>query len=312
MEPIRFELERRETSFDHGSDVLVGDVVASPLSGSDRVVVFVEGSGPGGRDQGSRPVGLAGCGLDSLAYDKPGSGASTGDWRAQSIESRASETAAAVAHCHGLGYRQVVLLGGSQGGWVARLAATMTSQVDAVVTVSGPAVGPEAQERFRLRTQLPADGFSPSDVDAAVALFDRRVRGCADGATGEEIWRAESDRHDAAWYRHLAGSAPAEIDLVGRLLTHDPRPALRSMSQPLLSVFGGADVLVDVAESVEIIRRERTGADDLVVVFPDADHSLRRYTGEGTPQFEGGHYEPGAPTPGVTEVIGHWINRVLR
>ncbi|MFI2713740.1 alpha/beta hydrolase family protein [Micromonospora sp. NPDC018662] len=108
-----------ELSFRHGDDVLVGDLLRPPWPGPYPAVVFVEGSGPGGRDQREWQTRLAAAGLASLAYDKPGSGASTGDWTRQSMTDRADETLAAV---HALRARPdvlpqaVALIGGSQGG----------------------------------------------------------------------------------------------------------------------------------------------------------------------------------------------------
>lgn len=46
-----FAPETTELSFRHGDDVLVGDLVRPPWPGPYPAVVFVEGSGPGGRDQ---------------------------------------------------------------------------------------------------------------------------------------------------------------------------------------------------------------------------------------------------------------------
>ncbi|GIJ41610.1 alpha/beta hydrolase family protein [Micromonospora andamanensis] len=158
LEPVSTEL-----SFRHDGDQLVGDLVRPPGPGPYPAVVFVEGSGPGGRDLGEWPTRLAAAGFASLAYDKPGSGASTGDWTRQRLTDRAEETLAAVRALR----RQpdvradaVALIGHSQGGWVAPLAASRSDLVAAVVCVSGPGVGVLAQEEYRLRHQLPAAGLS--------------------------------------------------------------------------------------------------------------------------------------------------------
>jgi pimeloyl-ACP methyl ester carboxylesterase len=100
--------------------------------------------------------------LASLAYDKPGSGASRGDWTRQTLTGRAEESAAAVQALRGRDdvlAGAVALLGGSQGGWVAQLTSSLADTVAAVVTAGGPGVGVLAQEEYRLRHQLPAEGF---------------------------------------------------------------------------------------------------------------------------------------------------------
>ncbi|MFI6131384.1 alpha/beta hydrolase family protein [Micromonospora sp. NPDC051141] len=125
-----FAPETTELSFRHGDDVLVGDLVRPPWPGPYPAVVFVEGSGPGGRDQREWQTRLAAAGFASLAHDKPGSGASTGDWTRQSLVDRADETLAAVAALRArpdIGSGPVALIGHSQGGWVAPLAASRCS-----------------------------------------------------------------------------------------------------------------------------------------------------------------------------------------
>jgi pimeloyl-ACP methyl ester carboxylesterase len=126
-----------EYSFDHDGTELVGDLVQPPWPGPYPTVVFVEGSGPGGRDQGSWPTRLAAAGFASLAYDKPGSGASTGDWTRQTITDRAAETAAAVRALAGRDDvlpDAIALIGGSQGGWVAQLAPSLEDTIAVELT----------------------------------------------------------------------------------------------------------------------------------------------------------------------------------
>ena len=303
---------RIETIFTHGADRLVGDLVTPSWVTSAILVVFVEGSGPGGRDQGRWPAGLARRGIASVAYDKPGSGMSTGSWTTQSIEDRADETVAAVRHAVALGFRHVALIGVSQGGWVARVAATRSDQVAAVVSISGPAVDAASQERFRLRTQLPADGVAPSDVRAAVELFEQRCAQIAAGDTGQAIWSSETEQRTHSWYVHSAGVTPDQIEFIACLLRHDPVPAICQLRQPLLSVFGGGDLLVDVDESVRVLRSERPVVEgDRIVVIPEVDHSLRKFTGAGEPATRNGHFDPGALAPGAVEMVASWINEQL-
>ena len=98
-------------------------------------VVLVDGSGDGTlEDWGEWPTRYAGCGAVVLSHDKPGCGGSPGDWMTQSLTDRAQESLAAVhvlrAH-PSVDRRPVGLVGVSQGGWVALLAASLApSSVD--------------------------------------------------------------------------------------------------------------------------------------------------------------------------------------
>ncbi|MFI7213476.1 alpha/beta hydrolase family protein [Micromonospora maritima] len=293
-----------ELSFHHDGDVLVGDLVRPPWPGPYPAVVFVEGSGPGGRDQRDWQIRLAAAGFASLAYDKPGSGASTGDWTRQTLTDRAGETLAAVG---ALRTRAdvlpdaVALVGGSQGGWVAPLAASLSpAAVAAVVSVSGPAVGPVPQEEYRLRRQLPAEGFTDRDVRQATALLHEQVDRVRAGDDPADVHAAQARWHDAPWYPLLAGTSPASIGFLAGIADHDPEPALAALRRPFLAIYGAEDVQVPVEASVRALDRILGGTghpDHTVVVFPDADHGIR---------------VRGTRAPGFDELVVTWLHRRLR
>jgi pimeloyl-ACP methyl ester carboxylesterase len=280
-------------------------------------VVFVEGSGPGGRDLGSWPVRLAAAGFASLAYDKPGSGASTGDWTRQSLTDRARETLAAVDRVRrrdDVLAEAVALVGGSQGGWVAQLAASTSDAVAAVVTVSGPGVGVLVQEEHRLRHQLPAEGFDPADVEQALALLREQVTRVNAGEDPAAVHAAQAPWHHRPWYPLLAGTTPQSIAFFAGIAGYDPAGALAALTCPLLAVFGADDLLVPVEASVRAITTtlaESGHTDHQIVVFPDADHGIRVFTGDGAPRVRDGHYHPGDRAPGFDELVVTWLQRRL-
>jgi pimeloyl-ACP methyl ester carboxylesterase len=314
---VLFEPAIEEMAFTHQGNHLVGDLVAPPWPGPHPAVVFVEGSGPGGRDLGSWPTRLAAAGFVSLAYDKPGSGASTGDWTRQTLTDRAQETAAAVRAVQDRGEvldHAVALIGGSQGGWVAQLAPSLSPSVAAVVTVSGPGVGVLAQEEFRLRHQLPAEGFTDHDALEALALLREQIARVGAGEDPATVHAAHAAWHGAAWYSLLAGTTPESIAFLAGIAEYEPASALARLTCPLLSIFGADDVLVPVAESVRIIATTLDAAgheDHQTVVFPRADHNIRVYAGEGPPQVRQGHYVPGERAPGFDELVVTWLQRRL-
>ncbi|WP_176731596.1 alpha/beta hydrolase family protein [Micromonospora rhizosphaerae] len=313
-----FEPVVAELSFEHNDNELVGDLVRPPWPGPYPAVVFVEGSGPGGRRQGSWPTRLAAAGFASLAYDKPGSGASTGDWTRQTIADRAEETVAAV---RALKSRDevlpdaVALIGGSQGGWVAQLAASGEETVAAVVSVSGPGVTVLAQEEYRLRHQLRAEGFTSTDIREALALLREQVQRVRSGDDPVRVHAAQARWHDAPWYPMLAGTTPQSIAFLAGIADYDPAPALAALSCPLLAIFGADDLLVPVEDSARAITNTLKKAhhtDHEIVVFPHADHNIRIYCGEGTPRISHGHYKPAERAPGFDELVVTWLQRRLR
>ncbi|MBQ1051631.1 alpha/beta fold hydrolase [Micromonospora sp. C51] len=297
-----FEPVSTELSFRHDGDELVGDLVQPPGPGPYPAVVFVEGSGPGGRDLGEWPTRLAAAGFASLAYDKPGSGASRGDWTRQRLTDRAGETLAAV---HALRQHPdvradaVALIGHSQGGWVAPLAASRSDAVAALVCVSGPGVGVLAQEEYRLRHQLPAEGYTEADVEQAVALLREQIHRVRSGDDPVRVHAAQARWHTAPWYALLAGTTPRSIAFLVGIADHDPAVALRSLTCPMLAIYGAEDLLVPVPESaraVATVLRDAGHDDHEIVVFPGADHNIRVRT---------------ARAPGFDELIVTWLQHRL-
>jgi uncharacterized protein len=289
---VLFKPVVEEISFAHGSDRLVGDLARPPWPGPHPAVVFVEGSGPGGRDLGDWPTRLAAAGFASLAYDKPGCGASTGDWTRQSLHDRAAETIAAVVTIRALSDIRsdaVALIGGSQGGWVAHIAGSQSDAVTAIVTVSGPGVGVLAQERYRLRRQLAADGFDDQDAENALMLLTEQVERVGAGEDPAAVHIAQAAWRGAGWYHLLAGTTPESIAFLAGIADYDPAAALAGLICPMLAVFGDDDLQVPVADSVRAIDSTLTeaGHDDYtIVVFPRAGHDLRLGTGERAPGFD--------------------------
>lgn len=307
---------RTAISFWHGMNRLVGDLVVPPWPGPHPGVVIVEGAGPGGRQQGTWPERLAAAGIASFAYDKPGCGESTGDWRMQSLDDRAEETLAAVqalGQLPELREDAVALLGGSQGGWVAPLAAAQSrGRVAAVVLVSGPAVGVLELENFRLGRQLGENGFNVAEVALAQALLRERVRRLASGDTPDAVLNSEAACRSAPWYGLMPGITPEEIAFLARIADYDPGPVLGSLRCPVLALYGADDILVPVEESMRRMRdvmRRSGNPDHHIVVVPHADHGLRIYTGPGEPRMEYGLYSPGELAPGVLELIVTWLDR---
>ncbi|MFG1719715.1 alpha/beta fold hydrolase [Micromonospora chalcea] len=310
FEPVTVEL-----AFENDGNRLVGDFVRPPWPGPYPTIVFVEGSGPGGRDQRTWQTRLAAAGFASLAYDKPGSGASTGDWTRQTMADRAGETMAAVRVVRRLGdvlSGSVALIGGSQGGWVAHLAASGDAGVAAVVTVSGPGVSVRVQEEYRLRHQLAAEGFSAADSQQAIALLREQIERVRAGDDPTRVHAAQEQWRRARWYPLLAGTTPDSIAFIAGLADYDPVPALAALRCPLLAVFGADDLLVPVEASVRAITSTLTDAghaDHMVVIFPGADHNIRVRSDEAS-GGQGPHLSA-ERAPGFDELVVTWLQRRL-
>ena len=113
---------------------------------------------------------LAAQGISVFVYDKRGTGGSEGEYT-QNFELLASDAAAALAHARTMArgrFGRSGYFGGSQGGWVAPLAATR-SAADFVAIGFGLVASPIEEDREQMISEARALGLDSE----ALALINR-------------------------------------------------------------------------------------------------------------------------------------------
>ena len=189
-------------------------------------LVLVDGSGEGCCDDwGGWVERIAELGAVVLTHDRAGCGGSPGNWLTQTLDDRAAEEreALAVLRKHPAVTGPVGLLGFSQGGWVGMLAA---ADADFLVSLSGPGVGPAAQERHRIEVDVRAAGLPDEQVGAALDWIDERTRRLRSGEDPGGVQELQQRHADQPWYepatryfdtaRHARVRRPADRLRAGR------------------------------------------------------------------------------------------------
>lgn len=260
--------------------IQVPENATGPLPG----VVLVDGSGDGACDDwGEWPGRFVDCGAVVLTHDKPGCGGSPGDWTTQSFIDRAHESLAAldVLRSHpAVAGQPIGLLGFSQGGWVSLLAASLDEdEVDFIVSVSGPGVGPAEQDRYRIDRELRARGATEEDLAEALEWIDERALRLLAGEDVAKVLADQERLSDRTWYASATQyfDNPMALGFLARNLDFDPMPVLQHVSCPVLALFGTDDTLVPIADSVVGFAthlRPLPGNPHGIAVFPGADHGL--------------------------------------
>ncbi len=301
-----------EVAFEHGSTRLAGALALPPRGGPHPAVVFVHGSGPASRDSGVIPLlreRFTGEGIAVFSYDKPGDGGSTGAWTSQRLEDRAGEALAAAKFLRSraeIDPLAVGLLGGSQGGWVAPLAATM-GEVAFVIAVSGPGMTPAEQELYRVEHELRDDGFDDDQVGRALELTRACQADLRAGRPAVQVLEAARAFEAEPWFGRLLlhEATPELLDFVRGIQDFDPVPVLERVRCPLLGIWGARDLLVSAHHSLATFAAAlaRGGNPNVrLEVFPEADHGLRRPVGDGD------HAER-AHVPGFFPSMTAWIRQ---
>jgi pimeloyl-ACP methyl ester carboxylesterase len=289
----RLPLSETETTFASDGVALHGKLVVPAGSRAQALAVWIDGSNNDpSTDDAIWQYELARRGVAVFGYDKRGTGTSAGALSAD-FHVRARDTAAAVKEARRLapGVRKVGVIGGSQGGWVAPLTATLTP-LDFVIPAFAMAEGPIAQDRQVVEDQLRQAGFKEEDLTKArtlTTLTERVVRAnFQDGFADLDAFRAE--HAGEAWLKAIqprsytgilltlssadakAGGAAAAQ---GLSFGYEPRAVIETIKPRQLWLLGGSDRQAPSVGSQGVLRQIQDRRSDLaVIVFPKADHGL--------------------------------------
>lgn len=307
-----------EVRFFNGDVELAGTLVLPAGPGPHPAIVYLHGSGPMTREGGLEVARrFSGLGLAGLAFDKRGTGGSSGDWTSSSLADLARDGVAAIELLKGrseIDPGRIGFWGVSQAGWVAAEATAYSDDIGFLVITSGGGVAPRVSERYAYAQAFERHGLPPEEVAEGLAAIDAYMRYMATGEGRAEVAAAieSAEARKAPWY---------ELASLGRILPAteagrrtwswvggwDPAERIATMRFPVLLLFGGRDTLVPTDESVAAWRRglERAGNTRFQIsVFPEAGHGIRMWG-------EGHHGDGGRPpfAEGYWERMTDWLER---
>lgn len=276
-----------EVGFRSGDLELTGLWFTPRGEGPYPAAVILRGSGDSRRDSpwARLFVGLLlEEGVAVLLPDKRGSGGSEGDWRTATFDDLADDALAAVRHLRSspaVDPDRVGLVGLSQGGRVAPVAAARSDEVAFVVDVVGSAVPFTEQVRHEMEHTFREAGLSGPSFDAAMRLHrlaERYLR----GEVSWETYRTALDRALESEWSEVARGFPPTRDhwrwaFFRGVVDFDPIPHWRRVRAPSLVLYGEDDANTPTARSVERLERafDGTGPDRHEIrVFEGLDHGL--------------------------------------
>ncbi len=213
------------------------------------VAVVIHGSGASHRESPwylALTALLLEAGHAVLLPDKRGSERSGGDWRSASFEDLAQDSLAAVAAARsafpGL---PVGLIGMSQGGWIAPLAARRDPELAYVVNLSGAAVTPAEQLAFEEANTLAGLGVPRPLAKALAPLTAWRIR------------------------------TFVQPDLWSRIADFDPGPHWADVQIPALIVWGAEDEDDNLPVAGSLRRLHAVGNPMIQIeIVPGVGHAL--------------------------------------
>lgn len=231
-------------------------------------------------------------GIAAFAYDKRGTGQSTGRFTVDFSE-LADDALAAMAHARKLLDAPGVpvgLMGESQGGWIAPLAA-VRAPADFVIVSYGLAISPLEEDRYEVMSELRARHYDDGVVAKGRELTDITGRIMLSRFTDglDDLRRFKEAHADAKWLKEVEGDFTGPLlhspddqftelrALLGfdAILDYDAQAALRRVRTPMLWVVAGKDTEAPSAPTLEFLRTLQSAPPQLdIAVFPNADHGI--------------------------------------
>ncbi|GAA1693515.1 alpha/beta hydrolase [Microcella alkalica] len=259
-----------EQLFEHDGAVrLVG--ARRRVEAPSAVAVLLPGSGPIDRDGDARGLGLgiqrqlaqglAERGIESVRWDKRGVGASEGEFLATGFDDLLDDALGIVDEQLG-GKLPVIVIGHSEGAFVAARVAARRPAVAGVVMLSGSARS--GLEVLRWQSRAVA-----ADVPGIVRGLLRLLRTDVEQQTEKnrqrllrttgDVERIGGARVNARWFREF--------------MAYDPRADVDAFDGPLLAITGTLD-LQSPPEDLDVIR-SRAGGSTHTVALDGVSHILR-------------------------------------
>src|SRR6266478_7665912 len=309
----RIPFDVTDTVFEGRGEVKLAGRLVMPKSNEPvPIVVLIHGAErDSARDSYALQRLLPAENVGAFVYDKRGTGGSEGKYT-QDFDTLADDAVAAMreakriagARCARIGYQ-----GGSQGGWVAPLAATH-APVDFVIVSFGLAVSVIDEDQEEVALEMRLKGHSQLEISKALEVAS------AAEAVFESNFTKGFERLDAVrakyrnepWYKDVHGNYTHFIlpytavearekfkdFLPGTPFRYDPFPTLRAVKAPQLWVLGQDDL---EAPSAKTSRRIKAliakGKPITLAVFPHAEHGMTEYEIASDGERVSTRYAPG-------------------
>jgi pimeloyl-ACP methyl ester carboxylesterase len=317
-----------------GAVKLAGTLTLPPVRGPVPAVILITGSGAQDRDEtilGHKPFlvladDLTRRGIAVLRVDDRGVGGSTGSVRTSTSDDFAGDVLAGVAFLKGrseIDPKKIGLIGHSEGGVIAPIAAARSQDVAFIVLMAGTALpGTEvlaAQSQLILKANGASESLLKLQRDAQKRLIDIIAQEKDETAAQAKLTAALKELFAALpdSERKALGDAGAALaeNAVSQVynawfrffLTFDPRPTLGHVRCPVLAINGAKDLQVPSKKNLaEIDKALRAGGNCNVktIELPGLNHLLQPCK-TGSPSEYASIETTIAPE--ALKTIGDWI-----
>ncbi len=284
----------QDVRFSHDGISLAGTLTIPPSPGLQPAVILLTGSGAQTRDEdvfgfkvfATLADTLTRAGMAVLRFDDRGTGGSTGSLRDATTLDYVDDARSAfefLSTVPGIDRSRIGILGHSEGGVAGALAAAEQTGIAFLVLMAGPAVRGDSLILGQVQTLGRAAGLTPAEIQNQLSL-QRRVFNAVRADSGWDSLRlrilGEGKRRSPGNDSLVAAQVDRQLRAVRTpwfrcFIDLDPAEALRTLSIPVLAVFGEMDVQVPPATNrpvLEALKREGGRGNIAIAVIPGANH----------------------------------------
>src|SRR4051794_17594947 len=293
-----------------GSGFTLAGTISRPASSAAArlpAVVLVGGSGPTDRDSlvfgvpvlGEIAGSLAEAGFVTIRYDKRGVGQSGGRAESATLADYAEDARAAVrflADRKDVDPKRIGILGHSEGGLGALIAADKEKRIAAAVLIATPGMRGTDVVLAQQQRALDRMKLSPEERQAKVEEQKKINEAVVSGNLSQ-----------------LPANVRRAVDNgeVQSLFTSDPEKLIKEVRQPLLIVQGELDAQVEPknADLLEAMAKKRKNGTVEVVKVPGVNHLLTPATTGEVDEY--GSLRDKHVAASVTQPIATWLQKTL-
>ncbi len=336
QEPKRpYPYVEEEVTYQNVKDaVTLAGTLTMPRTGEPfPAVVLITGSGPQDRDEsvfGHRPFLVLADFLTRrriavLRVDDRGVGGSKGSASQATSEDFARDVLAGVQYLRtrkDIDPKRIGLIGHSEGGCIAPIAAAKSSDVAFIVLMAGTGVTGDTIIEGQIVSLLKAQGADPALIDATTQ--DQRrvvevIKSEADPNIAKEKIRkivtdavSRLDEKQKKTVEYHEGYVDAQVrsamsKWLRFFITHDPKETLRKVECPVLAINGELDMQVRAKlnlPAIEQALREGKNPDFTVKELPGLNHLFQTAKTGGIDEYA--RIEE-TMSPVALETIAQWI-----
>lgn len=300
-------------------NLLAGSIFAPSDSKEEPILVMITGSGLQNRDEelfGHKPFlviadYLARNGIATLRMDDRGIDGSEMGKYGPTSEDFAGDISSAVNFLFDQGYRNIGLIGHSEGGMIAPMVSRMNKKVKFMILLAGPGIPiPELMKLQTYRVNL-AMGSPETDAREA-AESNQKLYSYINQYKGKNFENDLSDFLQSQNPGMDAEQLKASVDQVNNpwfkyFLAFNPDKYLKKVKVPVLALNGDKDVQVTAKENLAGIQRSLRKARNKnfeIVEMPGLNHLFQ--TAKTGSIAEYGELEE-TISPAVLEKIVEWM-----